>query len=692
MNTVIDHERASRRTPVKAQAGLGAMMHGKWVAAATDSIAADTAGTLSGLFRCRVAQTPTATAYRQHEQGAWRDYRWKDVARRVLRWQRGLAAEGLRPGERVALSLPNGVDWVCFDQAALGLGLVTVPLYTTDSPGNLLHILTDSGARLLLLDTDAQWAALLSQGAELPALRRVLCRRITQGPAQSASASLNASLSPSRSLNPSQNQDLSPSTRTSTSTSKTQRPSQDDAGSEHRIARDQRLRSLVDWLPDSAEIPEDQGLAQPEISPDALATLVYTSGTTGPPKGVMLTHRNILSNAEAIQARVTAWTSDCFLSFLPLAHAFERTVGYYLPMMAGACVAYTRSIDQLREDLTQVHPSVLLAVPRLFDKIYLAIQDKLGERGPKRLLFDKTVALGWHRFEAAQGRRSPPGIVDRLLWRLLRRLVAQPVLERFGGRMRVAVSGGAPLSANVARLFVGLDLPLTEGYGLTEAAPVVSNSTPETFIPGWVGKPLPGVELRLGPQQELYVRGPNRCLGYWQQPEATAQTIDADGWLHTGDVAEIRDGYVGIRGRLKDILVTSTGQKVPPADMENALTMDPLLDQAMVVGEGRPYLAAVLVLSREPWLRLSSELGLDADAASSLTDPRIVAAVQARVEARLTGFPGYARVRALHLTLDTWTIEDGSLTPTMKLKRSVLQKRFAAAIDALYQQPHSVAR
>jgi long-chain acyl-CoA synthetase len=670
VNIAFEHHRDLPRAPVNGRAESRPIISGRPPSA--DPITADAAGTLAGLFRRRVTQTPTTIAYRQYEHGAWRDYRWEDVAREVLRWQYGLTEEGLQPGERVALGLPNSVDWVCFDQAAIGLGLVTVPLYITDSPGNLVHILNDSGARLLVLDTVAQWAALQPSGAALPSLRRVLYRHLTLKPTQSQ----NAVPSPDRGPIPNANPRSSANAAV-------------DAGLEEgSIAGDERLRSLADWLPEATEIPEDQVLAQTETSPDALATLVYTSGTTGPPKGVMLTHRNILSNAEAIQVRVPAWTSDCFLSFLPLAHAFERTVGYYLPMMAGASVAYARSIEQLREDLVQIRPTALLAVPRVFDKVYLAIQAKLGKRGLKRLLFDKTVALGWHRFEADQGRLVPPGFVDRLLWRVLRRIVARPVLERFGGRMRVAVSGGAPLSRTVARLFVGLDLPLTEGYGLTEAAPVVSNTAPEAFIPGWVGKPLPGVELRLGAQQELYVRGPNVCLGYWQQPEATAKAIDAEGWLHTGDVAEIREGYIGIRGRLKEILVTSTGEKVPPTDMETALTMDPLMDKAMVVGEGRPYLAAVLVLSREPWEQLASALGLDAKDPACLTDPRALAAIQGRVDARLARFPGYAQVRALHLTLDPWTIESGYLTPTMKLKRPALQSHFAMAIDHLYQQPH----
>jgi long-chain acyl-CoA synthetase len=548
------------------------------------------------------------------------------VADRVARWRAGLSGEGLVPGDRVALSLPNCLDWVCFDQAALGLGLVTVPLYATDSPGNLAHILDDSGARLLLLDSDARWAPLAALRHRLPWLQRVLCQTVAAA------------------------------------------------------ADDPDVRRVDDWLP-CAGVPGH--LAE---DPDALATLVYTSGTTGPAKGVMLSHRNILWNAEAVMQRIPALPADVFLSFLPLAHAFERTVGYYLPMMAGSCVTYARSIEQLREDLVAVRPTVLLSVPRVYDKIYLAIQAKLGERGLRRRLFDKTVAIGWQRFEAASGRAPAPGMPDRLLWPLLRHLAASPVLGRLGGRLRVAVSGGAPLSATVSRFFVGLGLPLTEGYGLTEAAPVVTNVAPEAFIPGCVGLPLPGVETRIGAQDELLVRAPSVMQGYWGQPDATAQAIDADGWLHTGDVVAERGGHIAIRGRLKEILVTSTGEKVPPADMEMALTMDPLLDQAMVVGEGRPYLAAVLVLAREPWQRMAMGLGLDPGDPQALADPRAVGAVLARVADRLGAFPGYAQVRAVHLSLSPWTVDNGLITPTMKLRRPELEARFATVIVALYEQ------
>jgi long-chain acyl-CoA synthetase len=602
-------------------------------------ITADTARTLAGLFAERVARTPDALAYRQFEQGHWQDYRWRDMAEIVARWRCALAGEGLAPGERVALSLPNGVDWVAFDQAALALGLVTVPLYATDSPGNVAHIVSDSGARLLLLDSDAEWAALRDHGDRLEHLQTVICRH------RSSAASVDAGLT--------------------------------DLGAWLYGADAART---ADRAVDQAEpVPTD---------PDALATLIYTSGTTGAPKGVMLSHRNILADVEATMQRVPALPEDLFLSFLPLAHAFERSVGYYLPMLAGAAVAYARGIAELREDLLHIRPTTLLSVPRVYDKIYRALQDKLGERGIKRRLFDAAVASGWRRFEAAQGRAPAPGVMARLVGALLHRLVGRPVLARLGGRLRVAVSGGAPLSPTVGRCFVALGLPLTEGYGLTEAAPVVTNIAPAGFRPGFVGLPLPGLEVKLGPAREILVRGASVMAGYWQQPEATAAAIDADGWLHTGDIGEIgADGQVGIRGRLKEIIVTSTGEKIAPTDLEAALAMESLFDQAMVVGEGQPFPAAVLVLADAPWRALAAKLGRDPDDAAALTQPDVVAAVQAFVDARLADFPRYAQVRAVHLTRAPWTVENGLITPTMKLKRDALTARFAGALEHLYARP-----
>ena len=594
-------------------------------AGTSDVIGAEEARTIPGLFLRRCERTPDAEAYRQREPETWRAYTWRDTKREVGRWQRALAREPLVRGDRVAVLARSGVEWVAFDLVAQSLGLVVVPLYTTDNPGNLAHILGDCGARLLFADTVARWRPLAPLAREFPSLERLVCLE------ESA-------------------------------------PDERFAGVGFSVVRD--------WLPAEAADPEDR--AGP---PESLATIVYTSGTLGRPKGVMLSHANLLANAQAVLAAVAGYREDLYLSFLPLSHAFERTVGYYVPMMAGSTVAYARSVQRLPEDLAAIRPTVLVSVPRIYERAYARIAGDLAERRLARALFDATVALGWGRFE---GRRN---IAATLAWPLARRLVAKRILDRLGGRVRVAVSGGAPLAPELARVFIGLGLPLLQGYGLTEAAPVVAANRLEDNVPDSVGRALPGVELRLGADDELLVRGPSVMLGYWRQPEATRAAIDADGWLHTGDKARIEGGRVHIVGRLKEILVLSTAEKVPPADLELAITEDPHFEQAMVVGEGLPYLAALVVLSRERWPGLAHAAGVDPRDPGALSAPAVVGAALARIERQLARFPSYARVRRAWLTLEPWTIEAGLITPTLKLKRAELAQRFAGEIAQLYRQP-----
>lgn len=594
-----------------------------------DIIGVDEAGTLHGLFRRRVERTPDAVAYRQYDADGevWNSYSWEQLGGMVARWRAALEQEGLAAGDRVAIQLPNSVEWVCLDQAALALGLVVVPLYTTDTPSNIAYILEDADARLLLLGTVEQWR-LLASGHRLPGLRRAVCLAGEGG-----------------------------------------------AGPEN-----DRLRLVSEWLPDDATERSSH-----TTEPGQLATIVYTSGTTGRPKGVMLSHHNILWNAHAILEIIPAWREDLFLSFLPLFHAFERTVGYYLPMMAGSTVAYARSIPQLAEDLVTHRPTVLVSVPRIYERVYGRIDAKLEQEGRlARWLFRRTIELGWQRFEAAQGRVPDPTFWQRLGWRLLRRLVANKVMARLGGRIRIAVSGGAPLTGTIARFFIGLGLPLLQGYGLTEASPVVSTNRPEDNQPAGVGPPIPGVEVMLGDGDELLVRSPGVMLGYWQRPEATEQAVDAEGWLHTGDVAERVDGHIHIRGRIKEIIVMSTGEKAPPTDLEQAIVLDPLFEQAMVIGEGRPYLAVLLVLNPRAWNTLAGELGLDPEDGASLITIQAREAILERVGGLLRHFPHHAQVRAVEPTLESWSVENGLLTPTMKLKRTVIEEKFSDRIARLY--------
>jgi len=602
-----------------------------------DLISAAEARTLPGLFLRRCARTPDAEAYRRYDAatGAWHGYSWREMQAAVGRWQAALAGEGLARGDRVAVLAPNGVAWVCFDQAAQGMGLVVVPLYTTDNPGNIAYILGDSGARLMLIESAGQWQGLVRLRGEFPALVRVLCLD-QNGPGEAAAG----------------------------------------------IA----WTAVARWLPADAPPPKDH-----VGDPNALATLVYTSGTTGRPKGVMLSHANLLANAEAVLELIPGYREDRFLSFLPLSHAFERTVGYYVPVMAGSTVAFARSVQLLAEDLPVVRPTVLVSVPRIYERAYARIMQGLAKRPFARVLFNRAVAIGWRRFEAAQGRGPGPGPLARLAWPILDRFVAQRVLDRFGGRVRVAVSGGAPLAPVLARCFIGLGLPLVQGYGLTESAPVVAANRAEDNLPESVGRPLPGVETRLGDKDELLVRSPSVMLGYWRQPGATREAIDADGWLHTGDQARIEGGRVHIVGRLKEIIVLSTAEKLAPADLEMAIADDPLFEQAMVVGEGMPYPAALIVLNAEAWPGFARSLGVAPEDAASLGAPAVAEAALKRVAQRLERFPSYARVQRAWLTLEPWTIEDGLITPTMKLKRAELGRRYAREVAGLYEPQRGAA-
>jgi long-chain acyl-CoA synthetase len=397
----------------------------------------------------------------------------------------------------------------------------------------------------------------------------------------------------------------------------------------------------------------------------------------------MLSHYNMLSIAHAALTMIDVYQQDLFLSFLPLSHTLERTAGYYLPVMSGSGVAYARSILQLAEDLQQIRPTVMIAVPRIFERVFTRIQGQM-EKQPalRRALFNFTTEVGWHRFQRQQHRA---GWHPRLLaWPLLRRVVAGKVTDKLGGRLRMAVSGGAALSLPVAKTFIGLGVPILQGYGLTETSPVISVNLPEDNEPGSVGVPLRGVEVRVGENDELLVKTPGMMQGYWNNHVATREIIDPAGWLHTGDQARITDGHIYITGRIKDILVMSNGEKIPPMDMELAISLLAEIDQALVVGEGESYLSAIVVLNPEEWPRLAKKLKLDPDAPASLDDQKLHSRLLNGIKGALKDFPGYAKIRRLIVTRDAWTVDNGMLTPTLKVKRARVLERFADAIRQLY--------
>ena len=608
--------------------------------------------TLPQLLAYRAARTPTAEAYRAFDptSQAWTSLTWAKTAQRVATWAQALAAMQLPLGARVAILLPNGLNAMCADQATLATGCVPVPLHAIDNPGSIAYILADCEASMLLVSHVEQWEKIQAVGTPFPSLRAVV---ITDDAASLAATAASGD--------------------------------------------GPAVGSLVQWLAGAAHAGSAPVPKAPEA--DDLAAIVYTSGTTGKPKGVMLTHHNVISDVKAVLDRIAPTVDDVFLSFLPLSHTFERTGGYYLPIAAGSCVAYARSVPQLAEDLKTVRPTVLVSVPRIYERIHAKLLEKLSPTPWKMQLYEAAQHKGWVRFCAAQGLPAPAaedgraaGWMAALPWPVLNALVAQPLLAQFGGRVRVAVSGGAPLSPTIAKCFLGLGLPLIQGYGMTETAPVVSVNSLDDNDPACVGKALPGVEVRIGDNRELQVRGPIVMKGYWKRPEDTAKILSPDGWLGTGDQAEIINGRIYIRGRIKEIIVTSTGEKVPPGDLELAVLADPALEQAFVVGENRPFIACVAVIKHDEWQRLAADLGLNPQEATSLHHPSVQRAVLARIEKNTASFPRYAVPRAVHLTLEPWTIENTFMTPTLKLKRNNLMLHFAQAIEGMYQKPAPSAR
>lgn len=586
---------------------------------------------LSHLFQLRVEQSPNKTAYISFDQVTehWVEHSWQEMADKVARCQKAMLDSGLTAGDRVAIMLPNGPDWIVFDQAALGLGMIVVPLYYKDRPENMAYCLADSEASLLVVHSSDQYQALVDTGFESAHLIGVVVLESTNG-----------------------------------------------------LSAGGFCQAFEQWQPDTGQ-PLHTLLAGQDQQ-RKLATIVYTSGTTGHPKGVMLSHGNILHNLVAAQQTTPLEESDRLLSFLPLSHMLERTCGYYVPMIAGAEVSFVRSSSAIAEDLLTQKPTVLISVPRVFERIKNATEAKLLEMGIiARTLFRLTVALGWKRFEQEQRRGEFPSLAN-VVYSWLHKRVARPVLDQLGGRLRFAVCGGAALHSEVARTFIGLGLPLIQGYGLTETSPILCANSLAENNPSSVGKVLPGYEIKVEKSGELCARGPNLMMGYWRREEESKKVIDAEGWFHTGDLAEIKDAYVYITGRLKEVIVLANGEKVPPHNLEQALEEDPLIEQALVVGEGRPFLAAILVLNVAAWHTLMMEMNLAPNDPARLQDRAVRDSIAERIKQRCESFPGYAKILQFHLSLEPWTIDNGLITPTLKLRRNKVAAHFADVIEQMY--------
>ena len=574
-------------------------------------------------------------AVRYKAGGTWHDITHQELARRVKQTALGLRELGVQPGDRVAILSPNCPEWAIADFACLTARCADVPVYPTLPAKQGAYVLRDSGAVGIFVSDATQYAKVAATRAECPALKHVI---LSEGAADGPGVMTLQALQ------------------------------QLGAAAEGKYAHYDRDARTV--------------------KPDDLATLIYTSGTTGDPKGVMLTHGNFTTNVLSAIQLLPVTPEDSALSLLPLSHSFERMAGHYTLFHGGVTINYAESIDLVAANMGEVRPTVMLAVPRLYEKIYARVlENALQGSGLKRKIFfwAKEAGETWAELTLAK-RPIPTGLALRRA--IADRLVFSKLRARTGGRIRFFVSGGAPLSADIAKFFFAAGLPILEGYGLTESSPVITVNPVGAPRLGAVGKPIPGVEVRIAEDGEVLARGPNIMKGYYNKPEATREAVDADGWLHTGDIGELDpDGYLRITDRKKDIIVTAGGKNIAPQPIENLIKTNKFILNGVMIGDKQKFPLMLIVPNPDALAGWAKERNLPTeDYATLLEHPDVVAKVEREVMGNLRDLASYETPKKFILLKDDFTIESGELTPTMKVKRRVVEKKYAAAIARAYTE------
>jgi long-chain acyl-CoA synthetase len=567
-------------------------------------------------------------AVRHYAGGRWVDVSYPDVRRNVLDLAKGLIAAGVERGDRIAILSNTRPEWTYADLAGICAGAVVVPVYQTNSPSECKYVLEHSGSKVVFCEDREQLDKIAAIRDELPELETVIAFA--------------------------------------------------DAGPEDSLSLDD-LRSRGQGADESAL---EQRIA--EIQPSDLLTIVYTSGTTGPPKGCMLTHENVRSDVDMVLERIETTADDTYYVFLPLAHVLTRIV-QMLALARGATLAYWRGDPKkILDEIKEVQPTLLPSVPRIFEKIHTVATSKVDEAGGvKAKLFHWATGVGRkvHDLEYRGQSVSPP---LRAQHKLADRLVLSKIRDLFGGRLRLALTGAAPIDPSILEFFGGAGVFLREGYGMTETSAVATVNTLEEFKPGTVGRPIPGCEVKIAGDGEVLMSGDNIFVGYYRNEEATAETL-VDGWLHSGDLGEIdADGYLRITGRKKDLIVTSSGKNITPSNIETQLKQSRWISQAVVNGDRRPYLVALLTLDPEEAPALAEKLGVDPDPAKMARDARVRAEIQKDVDAANREFARIEQVKKFAILERDLSQEKGELTPTMKVKRNVVLEQHARVVDELY--------
>ena len=605
-------------------------------------------GTLVELFLEGARADKTDALRRRLPGGTWESLCTADVAERVRRLALGLRDLGLEPGERVGILSHTRLEWTLADYALVMARLVSVPVYPVLPAKQVQYVLADAGARALFVADQEQLDKVLEVRDELPELEL----SIAFDPVPNVKGDPTVESAPARALTIMSFDELL-----------------------------ERGTSAETTLGDSYE-----SFAL-RTRPEDLATLIYTSGTTGEPKGVMLSHSNVQSNAKLATEVFPIGAADVALSLLPLAHIFERTVGQYIMWAAGVTVAYAESTLTVARDLGEVRPTVMAAVPRVYEKVLERVEEAAREGGSLKVaIFSWARRVGKERAtRQLEGRRVGA-------WLALRHAVADGLVfsklrARTGGRIRYFISGGAPLSPEVARFFFAAGLPIIEGYGLTETSPILTFNPVDAVRLGTVGPPIPGTEIRIADDGEILARGPQIMQGYLNDPNASREVLDPDGWFRTGDIGELDgDGYLRITDRKKELIVTAYGKNIAPGPIERAMKADPLVDEAVMLGDRRKFPIAVIVPNLDLLRGRALELGITAETPDALLrEPRLLEELERSVLSRCADFPRYERPRRILPVPDEFTVEGGELTPTLKVKRRVVVQRYADEIAELYE-------
>ncbi len=592
---------------------------------------------MGAIFQNRVEQYGDTTLVLWKNKGKWEEISWKKLDEMVRALGLFLIARGIRPGDKVALFSPNRYEWWVADLAIISVGAVNVPIYATNSAEESRYIIENSDSQLCFVGTTAQMEKILSVKPRLPELKEIVLF--------------------------------------------------DEGG---------KLPADVIALPDAFregreyKNKDDFDKRLPPIGIDDLATIIYTSGTTGPPKGVMLTHHNFVANVNQLRAVDPDFLKPghTFLSFLPLAHSLERTVGYYTPIfLGGHKVAFAESTDKLLENFQEIRPTFLVSVPRIYEKVHSGIVSKVAAASPvKKALFNWAMGIAKENLPYICENKPRTGVfafkynlADKIIFSKLRAALGMDRLE-------AAVSGGGPLSVSDAEFFLGMGIKVLEGFGLTETAPVTNGNKPRHIKPGTVGPALQDTLIKIAADGEIIINGPQVMKGYYNNEAATKAAFTEDGFFRTGDIGEIdADGFLKITGRIKDLIITSGGKNISPFNIENALAASSLVEQAVVIGDNRKYLSALIVptfATLEVWAK---ENGIAfANRAELIGNPAVQNLYAKEIEECMKDYARVEQIRKFTLLEAEWTQNTGELTPTLKMKRRVINQKYASLIEAMY--------